>query len=193
MITTRPGAPLLTSLSRSGDHEVDSGENEKLMTTTPQSRITTDNDSVITEIEIAAPPDRVFRALIEREQALQWGTGEAFEITLWEMDARPGGKWHFVSKEKKGTGAAKAFDHHGEILQFDPPRLLEYSWFANWHPDPAHRTIVRWDLMPTKSGTNLKVTHSNLAALPGAAQGYGQGWPGLLQQIKNFIEKPVEK
>jgi len=53
------------------------------------TRITPDNDSVVTEIEIAAPPARVFRALIEREQALQWGGGEAFEITEWEMDARP--------------------------------------------------------------------------------------------------------
>jgi uncharacterized protein YndB with AHSA1/START domain len=159
------------------------------MTTIPQSRITANNDIVITEIEIAAPPARVFQALIEREQALQWGAGDAFEMTHWEMDVRIGGKWHFVSKEKKSSGAGQAFDHHGEILQLDPPRLLEYSWFANWHPNPEHRTIVRWDLTATKSGTHLKVTHSNLAALTGAAQGYGQGWPGLLRQIKTFIEK----
>ncbi len=36
--------------------------------------ITPDKDAVISEIEIAAPPDRVFQALITREQALQWGT-----------------------------------------------------------------------------------------------------------------------
>jgi uncharacterized protein YndB with AHSA1/START domain len=160
------------------------------MTTMSQSRISADNDTVITEIEIVAPPARVFQALIEREQAMQWGAGEAFEMTLWEMDARPGGKWRFVSRQKKGTVASQpGFDHNGEILQFDPPRLLEYSWYASWHPDPAHRTVVRWDLTPTKTGTHLKVTHSNLAPLPGAAQGYGQGWPGLLQQIKNFLEK----
>ncbi len=62
------------------------------MTSTAKSVITSDNDAVVTEIEIAAPPARVFRALIEREQALQWGGGEAFEITEWEMDARPGGQ-----------------------------------------------------------------------------------------------------
>jgi uncharacterized protein YndB with AHSA1/START domain len=159
------------------------------MTNNSLSRITPDNDSVITEIEIAAPPDRVFQALINREQALQWGGGEAFEITLWDMDARPGGKWHFVSSERKGAGAGKAFDHHGEILQIKPPLLLECSWYANWHSDPAHRTVVRWDLTPTKTGTYLKVTHSNLAAVPGLAEGYSQGWPGLAQQIKTFLEK----
>lgn len=155
--------------------------------TASQSRITADNDAVISEIEIAAPPERVFQALIQRDQALQWGAGEAFEVTEWEMDVRRGGKWRFVSRERASGG--KAYVHHGEIIEIDPPRLLEYSWFANWHPDPSHRTVVRWELAPTKTGTHLKVTHSALAPLAGAAQGYGQGWPGLLQQIKTFVEK----
>lgn len=77
--------------------------------------ITPDRDAVISEIEIAAPPERVFQALIDREQALQWGKGDAFEITQWEMDARAGGKWRFVSRERKA--AAQFFDHHGEILE----------------------------------------------------------------------------
>ena len=157
------------------------------MTTTGiKSTITNDGDAVITEIEIAAPPARVFQALVEREQALQWGAGDAFEMTHWEMDARAGGAWRFTSRQRAG---GEAFDHHGEVVQIDPPRLLEVSWFASWHPDPAHRTVVRWELAPTKSGTRLKVTHSNLAPLAGLAQGYSQGWPGLVQQIKNYIEK----
>jgi uncharacterized protein YndB with AHSA1/START domain len=153
-----------------------------------KSTIANNNDAVITEIEIAAPPARVFEALTNRAQALQWGKGEAFEVTHWEMDTRPGGKWRFVSVQRSEAGAGKAFEHHGEVLQIKPPHVLEVSWFANWHPDPEHRTVVRWDLAPSPTGTRLKVTHSNLAALAGAAQGYSQGWPGLVQQIKNFVE-----
>jgi uncharacterized protein YndB with AHSA1/START domain len=52
--------------------------------------LTPDQDAVISEIEIAAPPERVFKALITREQALQWGANQAFQMTRWEMDARPG-------------------------------------------------------------------------------------------------------
>ena len=114
------------------------------------TRITADNDAVVSEIEIAAPPERVFRALIERDQALQWGTNDAFEMTFWEMDARPGGQWRFVSKERKGAGVGKDYDHHGEIVEFDPPRVLAYSWFANWHENPSQRTMVRWELTPTR-------------------------------------------
>ncbi|MGB8916396.1 MAG: SRPBCC domain-containing protein [Candidatus Sulfotelmatobacter sp.] len=154
-----------------------------------ESAISPDNDSVVTEIEIAAPPERVFHALIDREQALQWGKSEAFEMTLWEMDARPGGKWRFISKPRTGDAAAPDLDHHGEILEIDPPRLLAYSWYASWHQNPAVRTVVRWELTPTKLGTHLKVVHSGLLPLPGACQGYSQGWPGLLQSLKNVLEK----
>jgi len=160
------------------------------MTTTKiKSTVINNNDAVITEIEIAAPPERVFQALTDRAQALQWGSDEAFKTTFWEMDPRPGGKWRSVSRELKGADPEKDYDHHGEIIEFDPPRLLSYSWFANWHAIPAHRTEVRWQLSPTKTGTHLKVTHSGLALLPSACQAYSQGWPGLLQALKNFLDK----
>ncbi|SRR5579871_4900532 len=154
-----------------------------------QTKITPETDVVITHIEIAAPPARVFRALVERSQALQWGSGEAFEMTHWEMDARPGGQWEFTSRERTPSGHGKVYQHHGEITAFDPPRLLEYSWFASWHSDPDHRTIVRWDLTPIEGGTHVRVTHSGLAAIRDGAKGYSEGWPGLLLQIKNFIER----
>ena len=40
--------------------------------------ITPDQDAVISEIEIAARPDRVFQALITRDQALQWAQTRNF-------------------------------------------------------------------------------------------------------------------
>jgi uncharacterized protein YndB with AHSA1/START domain len=156
---------------------------------TVKSIITDNNDAVVTEIEIAAPPARVFQALTDRSQAMQWGSNENFETTLWEMDARRGGKWRSVSKEVKSSDSDKDYDHHGEIIDFDPPRLLSYSWFANWHEIPSRHTVVRWELTPTKTGTHLKVTHSGLAQLPAACQAYSQGWPGLLRTLKTFVEK----
>jgi uncharacterized protein YndB with AHSA1/START domain len=154
-----------------------------------QTIITPDKDAVISEIEIAAPPERIFRALTDHEQAGQWGTNAAYELVIWEMDARLGGKWRSFSRQRSGADAGREFDHTGEILEIDPPRVLAYSWFANWHEDPSHRTVVRWELTPTRTGTHVKVTHNGLAQLPAACQGYSQGWPGLLLAVKNFVEK----
>jgi uncharacterized protein YndB with AHSA1/START domain len=148
--------------------------------------ITPDKDAVISEVEIAAPLDRVFQALITRDQALQWGKSDAFQVTRWEMETRPGGSWRFVSKEK---GTSREFDHHGKVVEIDPPRVLAYTWFANWHADPVHETKVRWELTQTPHGTLVKVTHSGLAKLPEACTAYSQGWPGLLEGLRKFLEK----
>ena len=154
------------------------------------SRITPDKDSVVTEIFIAAPSERIFRALVDRDQALQWGSSPEFEMTQWEMDARLGGKWKFVAREREPSGAysVNQFEQHGEILEIDPPRLLVYTWYANFHEQPAHKTTVHWELSSTPGGTMLKVTHSSLAQLPKDRDGYVQGWPGLLERIKQFTE-----
>jgi Activator of Hsp90 ATPase homolog 1-like protein len=55
------------------------------------------------------------------------------------------------------------FEGHGEVLEIDPPRLLVYTWIANWHADPKRKTNVRWELAPSQGGTNVKVAHSGLA------------------------------
>ena len=151
--------------------------------------ITPDQDAVVAEVQIAAPPGRVFQALTDRAQALQWGASDLFEMKVWEMDPRPGGKWQFISKELQGKNANKEYEHHGEILEIDPPRLLVYTWFTDWHEPPSHRTVVRWELTPTANGTKVKLTHSGLRQLPAACKAYSQGWPGLMQALKNFLEK----
>ena len=156
------------------------------------TRITPDQDAVVSEIEIAVPPERVFRALVDRNEALKWGSGETHEITVWEMDARPGGKWEFISREKSGKnpdGKPRQFEHRGEVLEIDPPRLLVHTWLANFHHDPKGRSVVRWELTPIKSGTHVKLTHSGLAHEPESCKDYAGGWPGVLAQLKTDIEK----
>ncbi len=59
------------------------------MTTMPVSQITPDQDAMVTEIEIAAPPERVFEALTDPAQLMLWWAATP-NGALWEMDARPG-------------------------------------------------------------------------------------------------------
>jgi uncharacterized protein YndB with AHSA1/START domain len=156
------------------------------------TRITPDQDAIVSEVDIAASPESVFQALITRDQAMKWGSGGNFEMTVWEMDARPGGKWQFISHEKgvaNPDGSPREFEHHGKVLEVDPPRTLAYTWFASWHENVTQETVVRWELTPTSTGTRVKVTHSGLAQMPSTRAGYSQGWPGLVAAFKNFLEK----
>jgi len=152
--------------------------------------ISSDQDVIITEIEIAAPPERVFQAITDPEQQRVWwksnalGKNNASRLKSLEMDARPGGEWSFSTETLQGI----SYDHHGKVLEIRPPHLLVYTWFRNFHEDLNHETIVRWELTPTPNGTKLKVTHSGLAQEPKARKDYRGGWPGVLQAIKNYVE-----
>ncbi len=152
--------------------------------------VTPDQDAIVSEIHIAAPPERVFQALIDPKQVRQWWTGDQCPIESFAMEAKAGGRWHYETKQ--GTyevnGVTK-FHCDGEVLEYDPPRRLAYSWFANWQDDPKARTVVRWELTPKAGGTQVKMTHSGLAKLPIARKDYSGGWPGLIAQLKSFLEK----
>lgn len=152
--------------------------------------LTPDQDAIISEIEIAAPPERVFQALTDPKQLLRWWSDEACRAELWEFDARRGGRWRFKTAHSgKAINGVTDFEASGEILEFDPPRLLTYTWIANWHEQPSRRTVVRWELTSTKRGTLVKVTHSGLAQEAVARKDYSGGWPGVVELLKKFVER----
>jgi|HubBroStandDraft_4_1064222.scaffolds.fasta_scaffold75916_1 uncharacterized protein YndB with AHSA1/START domain len=155
----------------------------------PTTIITPDQDSIVTQIEIAAPPERVFQALTDAQQLKRWFGGPECPAKVWEMDAGPGGHYRYVTE--KGAvvvNNVSQFECHGEIVEYDPPRVLAYTWIANWHDDLTSRTIVRWELTPKSTGTLVKVTHSGLTRLPIARRDYTGGWPGVLEMLKKFAE-----
>jgi uncharacterized protein YndB with AHSA1/START domain len=154
------------------------------------TRITPDQDAVVSEIEIAAPPERVFQALIDPQQVMRWWNNEDCQIELFEMDARRAGQWRYGTKNTKlNVNGVNQFCCEGEVLEFDPPRLLSYTWIANWHDDKTRRTIVRWELTAARDGTHVKVTHSGLAQEAAARKDYSGGWSGVVEALKKFVEK----
>jgi uncharacterized protein YndB with AHSA1/START domain len=152
--------------------------------------ITPDQDSIVGEIHIAAPPERVFQALTDSGELKRWFSDPGCPVKLWEMDARLGGRYRYATQ--KGTvvvNNVSEFECHGDIVEYDPPRVLAYTWFGNWHDDTTRRTLVRWELTPRSGGTQVKVTHSGLAGLPIARKDYSGGWVGVLAMLKKFVEK----
>ena len=151
--------------------------------------ITPDQDAIVSEIQIAAPPERVFRALSDPGELKRWFSGPECPAKFWKMDARVGGQYSYsTEKGSIAVNGVSEFECHGEILECDPPRLLVYTWIANWHDDKSARTVVRWELEKKGSGTHVKVTHSGLANLPIARKDYSGGWTGVVEMLKKFVE-----
>jgi uncharacterized protein YndB with AHSA1/START domain len=149
----------------------------------PAGRVSPDSDAILSEIYVAAPPERVFQALVDPIQVVQWwGETGIYRCTEFHGDLRVGGKWRSAGI----AGQDHKFEVFGEYLQIDPPRLLEYTWVASWSGDL--KTILRWDLQQTKEGTLVKLRHSGFAAHPEAAQNY-RGWPRMLGWLQSLLER----
>jgi len=157
------------------------------------AQFTTGLDTVVAEIEVAAPAERVFAAITDPHQLMHWwGEKGACSAKLWELDARVGGRWRFEAADSNGgrvINGVSSFKANGEIVEYDPPRVLAYTWIANWHCEPGRSTLVRWELFPEGEVTRVKVTHSGLADEPEARKDYGGGWPSVVKYLKNFVER----
>ena len=159
--------------------------------------ITPDQNAVVAEIFIAAPPARVFEAITDPHQAPRWwGQEGLYRITDWKGDVRRGGKWLSTGVGADGT----SFQVEGEYLEVDPPRLLVHTWVPSY--SSLHTTVVRWELEPTDvhglhpdgprragTGTLLRLRHDGFAGAPAAALSHAEGWKRVLGWLHGFLEK----
>lgn len=159
--------------------------------------ITSDQNTIVGEIFIAAPPARVFEAITDPNQTPQWwGQQGVYRITEWKADLRPGGKW-----SSNGVSADGApFTVEGEYLEVDPPRRLIYTWIPSW-TGPL-KTVVRWELEPQTvhglhpngprkagTGTLVKIRQEGFAGAPAAAAGHTEGWKRVLGWLHGYLER----
>ena len=148
--------------------------------------IAPDGDAIVSEIYIAAPPEEVFRALVDPELVVKWwggqGAGQSFRCTHFECDLRAGGKWRSTGIDGQGH----PFEAAGEYVEVTPPHLLVQTWTASWTAQV--KTTVRWELQPTDDGTLVRHQHSGLAAHPEVGQSF-RGWPRILCWLQAYLEK----
>jgi uncharacterized protein YndB with AHSA1/START domain len=147
--------------------------------------VSQDQDAIQGEIHIAAPPERVFQALTDPRQLMQWwGQKGMYHHTEWRADVRPGGAWR-----SDGVSDVDGAPYHvsGEYLEVDPPRLLSYTWIASW--SGALTTVVHWELEAAPGGTRVRLQHSGFAGKPEAAQNHYQGWLRVIAWMRAFVEK----
>ena len=161
------------------------------------AQLTPDNDAVVVEIFVAAPPARVFQAITDPIQTAKWwGAKGLYRLTSSKADIRVGGKWL-----SEGVGEdGKPFSVGGEYLEVIPPRLLVHTWNPSY--SDLHETVVRWELEardvhslqhhgPARVGTGtvVRIRHSGFAGNIASAQAHGGGWVRVLGWVQAFLEK----
>jgi uncharacterized protein YndB with AHSA1/START domain len=149
----------------------------------PTSQISPDNNLVACEIFIAAPRERVFQALTDPKQAVQWwGQSDRYHLTEFNIDPRVGGKW----STSGGSVNMGDINVHGEVLELDPPRRLAYTWISSWLPKT---TTVVWELENQSGGTIVKVIHTGFDGNADNANAHGTGWNLVLSWLQGYVER----
>lgn len=127
-------------------------------------------------IEIDALPEVVFAALTEPQQLAAWWGGDQYETFDWEIDLRIGGRWS--AKIRGPTGPESV---HGEYLEVHSPDRLVCTWHASW--DGFARTVLRYELTKTTTGTRVSVVHDGFAGRPASCEGHAEGWQSVLEWL----------
>jgi uncharacterized protein YndB with AHSA1/START domain len=141
---------------------------------------------IIESIDIAAPAERVFRALTEPAELLVWwGDPAAYPATHWEMDLRPGGKW---LSRWKNLAEGTEFELGGEVLEVRAPHLLVVSWWDERYPGLDH-TTVRYEIERLPSGgSRVRVTHSGFEDARPDFDDYNGGWSMVTAKLRAHAE-----
>ena len=136
---------------------------------------------VLARVDIAVPPERVFKALTTSELTKWWGSAEMYTTTKFTIDLRPGGAW-----KTEGVGAdGSAFHVEGEVLEVDPPKKLVQTWKPSWEPGPA--TKITYTLEAIEAGTRVTVRHTGFAN-PEACSSHANGWERVFGWLAGYLE-----
>lgn len=144
---------------------------------------TSTGDTIVQEIRIKAPAERIFQALTDPEERVRWWGAEGrFRATHMESELRPGGKWAM-----RGTGmGGRPFTVSGVYREIDRPRLLIFTWLPDWQENAAE-SLVRIDLVETNGVTTVRLTHTGLTSEDARAS--HRGWPDILAWLHSHVER----
>lgn len=135
---------------------------------------------ILASVEIAAPPERVFRALASKEVVDWWVRPGVFNTTEWTGDVRVGGRWRAT-----GVVQGQPYALEGEFLEIDPPRRLVYTWHRVGTPGTP--TTVTCLVERLARGTRVTLRHSGFTSREANAS-VCVGWETSFERLAEILE-----
>ncbi|WP_163848194.1 SRPBCC family protein [Pseudooceanicola aestuarii] len=126
-------------------------------------------------------PDRLWQAVTQPDQLMQWFGPEGVRQVDCAMDFTAPGPWHCVME---GRESGDRFHVSGQVTSVQPPRegagRVSFTWA--WHDGSGARgaeSFVTFEVTRTDTGARLTLTHRGLTTLE-AAQSHSRGWTSTL-------------
>lgn len=140
--------------------------------------MTRETTSFVYVTYILSTPEKVFEAITKPDVARRYWGHE--NVSDWKV----GSKWEHIRVNDERT-----VELTGKIIEVNPPTRLVISWAnASQAADPASHSRVTFEIVEYDEMVRLTVTHDDLIAGSGMANGVSKGWPTVLSSLKSFIE-----
>ena len=135
---------------------------------------------------LRAPPERVYRALLEPAALAKWNAPDGFTAVVHELDARVGGRFR-ISFTNFSNGQAHSFG--GEYRELVPnERIVATDVFDD--PGLPGEIVTTTTLRAVASGTELVVEQAGLPDVipPDACR---LGWQQSLDLLARLVEPEI--
>jgi uncharacterized protein YndB with AHSA1/START domain len=151
-------------------------------------RAVINDGSIMTTVDVAALPERVWRALTT-DEVERWWSDDTGHVVQWAADLRLGGHWSLVVRTRDG----KTYPAGGTFLKIDAPHKLVQTQKYEWNHPTLGRvdTIVTYRLNLIDGGTRVTVRHDGFAGRPDAAKEHALGWERFLGWLEAYLRSEM--
>lgn len=136
------------------------------------------SETVVLDVEIKRPIDRVWHALTDSATLSKW-------MLFKTNDFRPVVGHAFQFRDAPGfEGVIDC-----EVIEVEKPHRLSYSWATSGQDDVLHSTVVTWTLSETDGGvTQLHLEQSGFRSdAKQELAGAKYGWTAMLDELQSVL------
>src|SRR6478736_6873658 len=143
--------------------------------------------------EIAAPPGRVFAALVDPDALVAWLPPAGMSARFERFDARPGGSYRMVltyADASTGPGKTTADSDVVEARYVDivpGVRVVQEVTFVADDPDLAGTMTMTWEVTATDEGTRMDIRAEQVPAGI-SAEDHAAGLASSLANLAGYVE-----
>jgi uncharacterized protein YndB with AHSA1/START domain len=144
----------------------------------PPMAASLDDFDHVYSIYINAAPERVWRAITDGDETVQYYYGTRV-LSDWQQGS------HIRYDNPDGTVAAD-----GEVLAVDPPKRLEMTFLARWDPEIEAEGPVRqvWEIEPSENGVCRLTVTTDLVPGSTTERDFAGGITYIVSGLKTLLE-----
>ena len=143
---------------------------------------------------IAAPPERVWAALVDPEALLAWLPPGEMTGRFERFDARPGGSYRMVLTYPDACGAPGKATADSDIVEarfvdiVPGERVVQAVDFVSDEPGYADTMTMTWEVATVESGTRVEIRADNVPDGI-SAEDHAAGLASSLANLATYLER----